>query len=258
MLFHESMHSGGYDLFRHQESKNLDFAAHFHRAFEMVDVVSGEIVVTVGQKQYMLIAGQTLLVLPDEIHAYHTPCASHCRMFIFSEDYAHSAYTALKGKTLESPAFRIDPRIRMYLLDTLMADDTPRLHRKACLSLACAEALAQCAIVERDSAEEALLCKLIDFVQSNFSQDITLREVARRLGYDYSYLSRYLNRVLHMSFAEFLNGCRVSLAASLLHDESLKITEIARLCGYENVRTFNRNFLRVHQCTPREFRARTI
>ena len=258
MLFYEAMHSGGYDLFRCHESENLDFAAHFHRAFELIDVENGEIIVTVGQKEYAVAAGEALLVLPDEIHAYHTPRSSHCRMFIFSEDYAHGAYTVLKGKAFESPRFCIDERIRSYLMETLLREDAPRMHRKACLGLACAEALGQCAVVERDRAEEALLSKLITLVQSNFAQDITLREVARRLGYDYSYLSRYLNRVLHMSFAEFLNGCRMSLAASLLHDEMLKITEVARLCGYENVRTFNRNFLRVHRCTPREFRARTM
>ena len=256
MLFYEPGHSAGYDVYRSFHASNMTFSAHFHRAFEMIDVESGSIEVSIGQNGHLLRAGDSLLVLPDEIHAYHTPEASVCRMVIFSEDYAHDAYTALKGKALASPVFRMDERIRAYVSETLAAPDAPRLHRKACLGLVCAEALVQSALVERDRAEDALLCKIIAFVQNNFTQDISLRDVARQFGYDYSYLSRYMNRFLHMSFADFLNGCRVGRAAALLADESLRITEVARLCGYENVRTFNRNFLRVHHCTPREFRVK--
>jgi len=254
MLFYEPLHSGSYDVYKSFDAANLDFAAHFHRAFEMIDVVSGAIDVTIGQSSHHLRAGDTLLVLPDEIHAYHTPDTSACRMFIFSEDYAQSAYNALKGKALASPVFRMDARIHTYVTETLTSPDASRLHRKACIGLACAEALSQSALIDRERAEDALLCKIISFVQNNFTQDISLRDVARQFGYDYSYLSRYLNRFLHMSFADFLNGCRVGRAAALLADESLRITEVARMCGYENVRTFNRNFLRVHHCTPREFR----
>jgi len=255
MLFYESNHSSGYDTFLANTTANLDFAAHFHRAFEMIDVQSGQITVTIGQNRFDLTAGDAILTLPDEIHAYHTADHSLCRILIFSEDHAHSAYTTLKGKALADPVFHIDARIREYLFDTLLDTNTTRLHRKACLSLICAEALRQSPLVDRDRKEEALLYKIITFVQGNFTQDLTLRDVAKQFGYDYSYLSRYLNRFLHMSFADFLNGCRISYAAALLSDASMKITEVARLCGYENVRTFNRNFLRVHHCTPREFRA---
>jgi len=256
MLFYESGHSAGFDVFQNFNTTNLDFAAHFHRAFEMIDVVSGAIDVTIGSSSHHLQAGDTLIVLPDEIHAYHTPEASQCRMFIFSEDYAQNAYAVLKDQSLVSPVFHMDDRIHAYVVETLTSPDTTRLHRKACIGLACAEVLSQSALAERDHAEDALLCKMIAFVQNNFTQDISLRDLARQFGYDYSYLSRYLNKFLHMSFADFLNGCRVSRAATLLADESLRITEVARLCGYENVRTFNRNFLRVHHCTPREFRTK--
>jgi len=256
MLFYEPANSGNHDVFRAYLSDNIDFPAHFHRAFEMLDVISGSITVTVGQNSYTLSAGEAILVLPDEIHSYHTADNVHCHMLIFSEDHAQSAYNMLKGKALASPVFRIDDRIRGYIFDCLMDEGISRLHRKACTSLICAEALRASALVDCDRKEEALLYKIIVFVQSGFAQDISLRDVAKHLGYDYSYLSRYLNRYLRMSFADFLNGCRVGYAASLLQNESMKITEIARVCGYENVRTFNRNFQKVYHCTPREFRSK--
>jgi len=257
LLYYESIHSSGHDVFRCFVAHNIECGAHFHRAYEMAFVQQGAISAVLGEKSYTLRKGACILLLPDEIHAYQ-PCgdeASCIVVCIFSSDFVEGVNAMAKGKSLENPVFFIDERARGYLLDTLLSPDATHLQRKACLYVACAEALRGTALVERDGAEQTLLYKIMTYVQNNFAQNVTLRDVAYQFGYDYSYLSRYLNKYLHMSFSDFLNNCRVSRAAELLRDQTMRISEISRVCGYDSTRTFNRNFMRIYKQTPREYRA---
>ena len=56
-----------------------------------------------------------------------------------------------------------------------------------------------------------------------------------------------------IDFVTYLNMVRVEKAAELLKGTSLKITDIALRCGFDNVRTFNRVFKEVTGTTPSAF-----
>ena len=51
-----------------------------------------------------------------------------------------------------------------------------------------------------------------------------------------------------------MQNCRVEMAAGLLRETDLKIYEISRRVGYNDVTYFNRVFVKLREMTPKEYR----
>ncbi|MCL2016093.1 MAG: AraC family transcriptional regulator, partial [Defluviitaleaceae bacterium] len=97
--------------------------------------------------------------------------------------------------------------------------------------------------------------KIFSYVDTHFNEECTLKTAAKALQYDYAYLSKIFRKLTDLSFTEYLNNYRVAKACSMLQsEEDYSIAEIAENCGYNNVRTFNRNFRNVMNCSPQDFK----
>lgn len=54
------------------EYKPLDFPLHIHQVIELVHVIQGEIVMQIGPKTYTLKPGNLAIIFPNVVHNYHT------------------------------------------------------------------------------------------------------------------------------------------------------------------------------------------
>lgn len=96
--------------------------------------------------------------------------------------------------------------------------------------------------------------KVIDYIERNYMEPITLKSAAENAGFSEHYLSRIFNRAVGSPFHLYLNKIRIKHAESriVLNDES--ISEIAFNCGFNSIPTFNRLFREIKGCTPLEYR----
>ncbi|MBQ7717835.1 MAG: AraC family transcriptional regulator, partial [Clostridia bacterium] len=63
-------------------------------------------------------------------------------------------------------------------------------------------------------------------------------------------------RLMGMSFTEYLNRFRINRAVYLLSTENkIPVSDVAHLCGFDSLCSFNRNFKRITGTTPREMLA---
>lgn len=83
---------------------------------------------------------------------------------------------------------------------------------------------------------------------------ISIRDVARRLGTNESYISRALNQEIGQSFNQFINTLRVDHAKSLIRVGSLSMIEVALDSGFNSKATFNRVFRAIAGQTPSAFK----
>lgn len=98
------------------------------------------------------------------------------------------------------------------------------------------------------------LHQVLLFMDKHYMEDCTLKTVAKHLQYDYAYLSKLFAQMTNMTFTEYLNHYRVSQACYQLKNSQQSIYEIAMNCGYNNLRSFNRNFKKITGCSPRNYR----
>ena len=100
---------------------------------------------------------------------------------------------------------------------------------------------------------------VLTYIEENYQHEITLKGLAKKLGYDYHYLSSIINTGLNSNFLSFLNGYRINKVCELMMDDSTTpISDLAYNCGYTSLRTFNRNFIEIKKVTPSEYRQKLI
>ena len=83
---------------------------------------------------------------------------------------------------------------------------------------------------------------------------LKLSDVAREVGTNRTYLSRYFNQENGQTFYDFVNNYRIKYAEELLLSSSAPLMEIADRSGFNSLSTFRRVFAAVHGCSPTEYR----
>jgi len=89
------------------------------------------------------------------------------------------------------------------------------------------------------------------YVREHYGEDFSEKELSAQLGMSYSYFSRSFRRVTGMSFRQYLNAVRVGQAEQLLLTTDKSVTEVASLCGYNQVSYFISVFRKLRGRTPR-------
>ena len=96
--------------------------------------------------------------------------------------------------------------------------------------------------------------KVIHFTIAEYYRPIGLDEVADIANMTKQAFCRFFKKRTRKTYVNFLNETRISKAASFLENNDHSISEVADLCGYNNLSNFNRMFKKVMGRTPTEYR----
>ena len=99
---------------------------------------------------------------------------------------------------------------------------------------------------------DIVISKLIQFINENFSENISLQDAADKVFFAPAYCSRFFKEQTGENFSDYLLKVRMDHAVKLLR-ENKKITEISQACGYRNSGYFTRVFKEYYKCTPSEY-----
>lgn len=92
--------------------------------------------------------------------------------------------------------------------------------------------------------------KIINFIDSHYSEPITLSELAESLYLTPQYVSRFLKQCLGISFRELLSGQRLTHAYREICFSERDITDIALHYGFSNTAAFSRAFRNRYGISP--------
>jgi two-component system response regulator YesN len=96
--------------------------------------------------------------------------------------------------------------------------------------------------------------KALTFIQSNFTRDLSLDEVARSAGVSKSYLCRVFPEYTGEHFSDYLQRIRIERAKELLRFTNDHIYEIASKVGFWNSRYFSKVFHEIVGTSPADYR----
>lgn len=99
-----------------------------------------------------------------------------------------------------------------------------------------------------------LCAEAVRILNEQFTQNITLVQLAEQLKVSPQYLSRILSDTTGVSYSEYLCTLRLRRAAELLINTSLSVTEVCFACGYQNLSNFLRSFKKAYNVTPGMYR----
>lgn len=100
----------------------------------------------------------------------------------------------------------------------------------------------------------AHLNQLLDYVEANLADDISIGDMAASLGLSRFHFSRMYKAATLETPYQFLLRRRVERSKNLLQSSTLSISEIAQSCGFRTVTQFEDAFGRIVGVRPRTFR----
>lgn len=96
--------------------------------------------------------------------------------------------------------------------------------------------------------------QILDYVQQNFTRDLSMEEVADHVNLSVGYLSNYFKSKMEMNFVDYLTSLRMERAKDLLIHTHEKVYRVAELVGYQNSQYFVTAFKKKTGVTPTEYR----
>lgn len=248
MVFFEKHGLTDSTMFVHHELTDFKFPLHFHPAYEWIMVIEGSIDVTLDDDNYTVDAGEAIFVHSNQLHSISTPEASRIDILLFSSQLISDFDKAYKSRIADQPVIKVN-------LIPETEDLTSTYSQKGYLYTLIGQLIKSTGFtVQETSAKTNLLYQLLLYVDAHYHQHCTLKHASTEIGYDYPYLSKLFVQMTNMTFTDYLNQYRISQAVEMLKTTDATITEISEKCGYEQLRTFNRNFLKWVGQTATEYR----
>ena len=106
--------------------------------------------------------------------------------------------------------------------------------------------------------EQTTIKYLREYVENNYTFDISMQEVAEDMGYSDAYFSKLFKQYFNQNFTAYLTEYRIKKAKELLTDTNNSIKDISRMVGYEDSNYFAKILKRIVGEIPSKFRENLI
>lgn len=107
---------------------------------------------------------------------------------------------------------------------------------------------------EKAENDEYMIQRAKDYIARNYSENITLQDVASQLYLHPNYFSTLFSSKANISFRDYLRLVRIENAKRLMQQPEMRIADIALKVGYNDISHFNRAFKRITSMTPSDYR----
>ena len=104
-----------------------------------------------------------------------------------------------------------------------------------------------------ETRESGIIKEITDFIKDNYNQNLTLSDFAHRYSYSLSHLSKKFKVEMNVGFVQYLHHIRIERGCRLLQ-EGYRVSEVADMVGYSDIKFFNKVFKQTLGVTPREFK----
>lgn len=95
--------------------------------------------------------------------------------------------------------------------------------------------------------------KIEKYIEENYNKDVSIVTMAEEFEVSSQYFSRYFKSQTGNTFLDTLNKHRIKKALEILNETSLSMMEIATMVGFNNYKSFARNFKKYTGKIPSEY-----
>lgn len=264
-------HMGGMDI-RMFVVSIFNRQTHFHSDIEIIIPLRGDVLITASNQRNLVKRGEFFIINRSEAHSLvRTDDSNMLLVLQFSPNFCRDYYPQLSHcRILQHHVVR-DKNAKLY--DELLTNFEYMFkcmgEKKEGYQLSLMGSLNNIAAAivrygqyenqshEKKSSEEKLrlrLAGIIDYIQKNYTHNISLAELAQRENLDMTYLSHFIKDKLGVTFREYVNRLRLERAADLVANTKMRMIDICIECGYSDYRYLNKAFLQEFNMTPAQMR----
>ncbi|MEW4370565.1 helix-turn-helix transcriptional regulator [Paenibacillus kandeliae] len=256
--------------------RNISFLAHWHHDLEFMYVTEGSLQIGINYETRVLKAGDFAFCGSGDIHYYDSSRGeSEIIMIIFNprligspagwpveQDFRSHFITSMDGMTVERQQALAQLAPVMQALDVEAQQAEPsEMIITGLLQLLCGlvERLIPVGSGEqkrqhRSTAHLKMMQELLDQLEQNCTQPLTLQDGADYARMSVFHFSRFFKNVTGMGYNTYVNELRIRRAEQQIVHTDERLLDIALDCGFGNIRTFNRVFRQLRGCKPSDLR----
>ena len=233
------------------------FPSHFHPFVEIVVAQGGTMGIVVDGESHLLHEGEIGIIFPNHVHHYDYIPDTNSKGYLIligmalAGEYRHN----MEGCIPKNCIIRADslPHDCINALESLKSmEKSPLRMQKAYARMVLCHLFDKIETVECKKQEDETVYKLVDYMEKHCTENLNLETVAEELFVSKFTLSRIFSSRLGTCFNDYLNSLRIRYALELL-DKGIKISNAAFESGFNNLRTFNRAFIKTTKITPSEY-----
>lgn len=112
------------------------------------------------------------------------------------------------------------------------------------------------AVDSRKYGFEGQLVQVMEQDKLYLNPTLTVKDLAKQLGTNRTYLSDYFVKVLNTSFYDYINTLRIERMSLPLMEQNPELTleAIAAKSGFQSISTFRRSFQKLKGISPSEYK----
>ena len=243
-------------IYRSVNHLSYDYPSHFHNNLEIAFCFYGKQKIRIGEKEYILNAGDSVVIFPNITHEYFkitdeetSNISLICHTKLLSEllpdtvtKYANEPYI---------PASKVSEKIALAFESITKCENEAQMLGWTYIALA---ELMEKLTLESRGGDRDLPARVVSYIDENFKEPLTIETLSHTFGYHPSYMAHVFCDQLKISFRSYLGAVRAEYAAAQIRTTQKSLTEIAYDSGCNSLNTFCRCFKKHFGMTPSQYK----
>ena len=258
-------------------NKNYCYDGEKHNFWEMVYVDAGNIRISTDDKEFHLKQGEIIFHKPNEFHTLKTDPETTANAFVISFVCSSESMSFFKDKTMTVPSNLkkiISSIIEEYFLTfEPMSSEDIKLEMKENVPIGSQQMikiyLEQFLILlirsdnnirntrifpSKESMENHLVSQIIQIVEENTYNKITVEQICTQLNYSRTYISKLFKTVSDYTISEYILKHKIREAKKLIREEKYNFTQISDMLAFDNPHYFSTVFKKISNMTPTDYK----
>jgi len=231
-------------------------APHFHAGIELVYVLKGQLDATINGQNILIGEKQLLIVNCYSVHRFIST-DSETITSVIPLNAVPSMQKLLTTNRFKEFYINDDDSGNLATLMRLLSDYPSNEFMQKGLCYAILGYLIEHIPLEPLASTDQvdLICKILNYLNDNFTQQITVDQLAARFGYSRSRFSHMFKSTIGYSLPQYLNMLRCRSIADALVSTDTPVVDLAINAGFNNTHSFYSAFKTCYNMTPREYLA---
>ena len=273
-------------IFYMEFSKNFCYEGEKHDFWEMVYIDKGEMICTADKNRFVLKSGEMTFHKPNEFHNLSGDGSASPNVSIITFECKSRAMKYFEGKI-----FRLDTEEKNMLsilfeeglsCFRLVDKNNPLLQKLEKIENApfgssqMTKNLLEIFLIMLSRKKDVLtksmrrnyvidgvdvpynVKEILDFLQQNIYENITIGDVARFVGKSESTVKQLFSRYRKNGIMHYYNSLKVKEAKRLIREENYNMAQISDMLGFDNPQYFSKCFKAFSNMTPSEYKKSII
>ncbi len=257
--------------------KNFYYDGESHNFWEMVYVDAGNVIIRADSKEFHLKQGDVIFHKPNEFHTLETDKENTANVVVISFVCSSQSMSFFKGKTMTIPS-KLKKNISVIIeeysqtFNTMAAGDVklelkenPPIGGQQMIKTYLEQFLILLIRSEnnnhdlrvfpsKESIENHLVSQVIQIIEENTYNKITVDQICNQLNYSRTYLSKIFKAVSGYTILEYILKHKIREAKKLIREEKYNFTQISYLLSFDNPHYFSTVFKKISNMTPTSYK----